>query len=530
MATIPMSPVDAAWYHMDGPANLAMVTGIGLSSQPFDFEAVKDLYARRIVAFARFRQRVVERGFPIASPCWEDMPGFDIDQHVHHVALPAPHDHAELVRLIDDIASAPLDREQPLWQLHVVDNVEGGGAMILRYHHCIADGTAMMEVLRHLADEGSALQDREGPPSAADDEAAASGGALEPSLGELGRTAGKLLAAAVDAITHPQALLERAALALQGTEMLVNELLKRPDPSSPFKGRFGLRKRVAWSQPIPLDDVKEVGGVYGAKVNDVLVAATTGALRSYLRGRGVDVDDTTARAMVPVDLRRPERARRLGNEFGLVILDLAVAVRRRKDRLAATKARMDALKRSPEALAILALFNLFGRVPKAVEDMATDLFASKASVVMTNVAGPRAMLKFAGVPLERMMFWVPHPGRQLGLGVSILSYRNGVTLSVIADARLVPDPETITRDFNREFAAMLRQARQDAAATPAPKSVRAPRRAAATASGKAAPAKASTGKIAAAKAAPIKTAPVKAAPVKAAPRRARKSPAANRRG
>ena len=134
MATIPMSPVDAAWYHMDGPANLAMVTGIGLSSQRFDFEAVKDLYARRIVAFARFRQRVVERGFPIPSPCWEDMPGFDIDQHVHHVALPAPHDRAELVRLIDDIASTPLDRRQPLWQVHVVDDVEGGGAMIYGSH------------------------------------------------------------------------------------------------------------------------------------------------------------------------------------------------------------------------------------------------------------------------------------------------------------------------------------------------------------------------------------------------------------
>ena len=518
MATIPMSPVDAAWYHMDGPANLAMVTGIGLSSQRFDFEAVKDLYARRIVAFARFRQRVVERGFPIASPCWEDMPGFNIDQHVHHVALPAPHDHAELVRLIDDIASAPLDREQPLWQLHVVDNVDGGGAMILRYHHCIADGTAMMEVLRHLADEGSALQDREDPSSAAgdDDEAGVAGGMLEPSLGAIGRTAGKVLSTALDAIAHPQALLERAALALQGTEMLVNEILKRPDPSSPFKGRFGLRKRVAWSQPIPLEDVKEIGGAYGAKVNDVLVAATTGALRSYLRRRGVDVDETTARAMVPVDLRRPERARRLGNEFGLVILDLAVAVRRRKDRLVATKARMDALKRSPEALAILALFNLFGRVPKAVEDMATDLFASKASIVMTNVAGPRATLMFAGVPLERMMFWVPHPGRQLGLGVSILSYRNSVTLSVIADARLVPDPEAITRDFNREFAAMLGQARQDAATTaPPPRKRPAARRAAAAAP---------------VKAAPVKAAPVKAAPGKAALRRPGKSAAASRRG
>jgi WS/DGAT/MGAT family acyltransferase len=288
--------------------------------------------------------------------------------------------------------------------------------------------------------------------------------------------------------------------------MLVNELLKRPDPSSPFKGRFGLKKRVAWSEPVAVDDVKAIGAATGAKMNDVLVAALTGALRSYLRRRGIDVDDTSVRAMVPVDLRRPERARKLGNEFGLVILDLPVATRRRTDRLAKIKAGMDALKGSPEAIAILALFNLFGRIPKAIEDLATDMFGSKASVVMTNVVGPRAKLRFAGAPVERMMFWVPHPGRQLGLGVSILSYRGGVTLSVIADARLVPDPQTITADFNREIVAMLRHAREVAAmAAPPPKPRRAPRR-------------------------PAAAAPGKTPPGKAAPRRPGKSAAASRRG
>ena len=119
--------------------------------------------------------------------------------------------------------------------------------------------------------------------------------------------------------------------------------------------------------------------------------------------------------------------------------------------------------------ATLALFNVFGRTPKAVEDFATRIFGSKASVVMTNVVGPRTTLHLAGVPIERMMFWVPHPGRQLGMGISILSYKGTATLAVIADAHLVPDPETITDQFNREFAAMLRQVRAATAKTPATK-------------------------------------------------------------
>jgi hypothetical protein len=169
--------------------------------------------------------------------------------------------------------------------------------------------------------------------------------------------------------------------------------------------------------------------------------------------------------MVPVDLRPPGRGHELGNEFGLVVLELPVQCRTAAERLRLTKARMDALKRSPEPVAIMALFNLFGRVPKAIEDFAVDLFGSKASLVMTNVAGPPQTLYVAGVPIARMTFWVPHPGRQLGMGISIMSYRGEATLAVIADAHLVPDPETITALFHREFERMLKAVRR-----PPPKS------------------------------------------------------------
>jgi len=184
-----------------------------------------------------------------------------------------------------------------------------------------------------------------------------------------------------------------------------------------------------------------------------------GALRSYLRKRGVRMDRIAARAMVPVDLRPPERAPELGNAFGLVILDLPLQCDRARDRLRLTKKRMDALKRSPEPIAILALFDVFGRLPKAFEDVAVDLFGSKASLVMTNVAGPKDRIYLAGVPVDRLLFCVPHPGRQLGMGISIMSYKGTATLTVVADAHLVRDPEAITVAFDREFARMAKKAR-----------------------------------------------------------------------
>ena len=467
MSTHPMSAVDAAWYHMDGPANLAMVTGIMLTKERLDFKAVRSLYKRRWAGFDRFRQRVVERGFPMPTPQWEDMPNFDIDQHVHQIALPAPHDMAALTALINDIASSPLDHEQPLWQVHLIDNVEGGSALITRYHHCIGDGTAMMAAIERLCDTTSDASWRPVRARAAKVERGGADRILAPALDAVERAARKALAAAgsaVDLVAHPQQVIDRAALVLEGAGMLAAELLKTPDPRSPLKGTFGMRKHVAWSKPVAIEDIKAIGAPSGAKVNDVLVAGMAGALRAYLKRRGVDVDHTTVRAMVPVDLRPPERVGELGNEFGLVVLDLAVASPDSMDRLATTKRRMDALKRSPEAVATLVLFNILGRGPKPLEDLANEIFGSKASVVMTNVAGPKKTVYLAGVPIDRMMFWVPHPGRQLGMGISILSYRGMASLAVIADARLVPDPGAITTQFNREFAQMLRRVKADAVA------------------------------------------------------------------
>lgn len=479
MASYPMDAVDAAWYHIDGPANTALITGILLTSEPLDFERVRAVYRERLVVFDRFRQRVVEGGFPLTTPRWEDVPNFDIGEQIHHIALPEPRDQRALADLISDLAGTPLPRERPLWEVHVVDGVGSGSALITRLHHCIGDGTAMMAVCAQLFDPSPAgrpprrsrghapapLSDGAPPDEYGDetnddgdgDGEAATRGWFAPAFATLGAAARSTLAAVdatLDTLRRPQQAIDRAALLLGGAGMLIDELLKSPDPRSPLKGEFGLAKRVAWSAPVSIADVKAIGAAHDAKVNDVLVAAMTGALRKYLAGRGVAVADTTVRAMVPVDLRPPGRGHELGNHFGLVVLELAVPDRLMRTRLARTRERMAALKRSPEPVAIMALFKLFGRVPKAVEDIAVDLFGSRASLVMTNVAGPARKLYLAGSEIDRLMFWVPHPGRQMGMGVSIMSYHGEAVLGVIADAHLVPDPETITAAFNREFAQM----------------------------------------------------------------------------
>lgn len=460
--SIPMAPVDAGWFHMDGRTNLAIVTGVTLTRERIDVARVKEIFRTRILTFERFRQRVIERGMPLPTPHWEEDPDFDLDDHIHHIALPAPGDEVALMELVSDLASTPLDYRRPLWQVHVVDGVHvggtgaDGGAFVLRFHHCVGDGTAMMAVAQLLFDAQPEAAPQVLPKRPKPLRAGMLDRFFRPAqqaMEQASHLAGSAVYGATDLLFHPSHVFDLAQLAARSAGVAVGTLFKTPDPSSPLKGKLGVRKRVAWSAPIALEEVKAVGRAADAKVNDVLVAAIAGALRDYFDAHKAPVEGVTIRAVVPVDLRPSGEGARLGNRFGLVFLDLPIGVPERRERLRRTKAGMDAIKRSPEAPVFMGIIGIFGRTPKPVEDIALDIFGSKATLVLTNVAGPRQPLFLVGATVERIMFWVPHPA-DLGMGVAIFSYNGQVTVAVVADAGLVPDPETITAAFEAEFAAM----------------------------------------------------------------------------
>jgi Diacylglycerol O-acyltransferase (EC 2.3.1.20) len=335
--------------------------------------------------------------------------------------------------------------------VHLVENVLGGSAIVMRFHHCIGDGTAMNTVMHRLMDTTPDAPIERPTPHSNHDHTL--GPLLEPLVSTIEGTiklADDLVHEGMEFLRHPEHLLNLPAQAASGALALSRVLLLPPEAKTPFKGQLGVQKCVAWSAPVPLDQVKQIGKVAGAKVNDVLLAAVAGALRAYLIGRDFKVDGLEIRAVIPVDLRPPSRAHDLGNEFGLVFLSLPLGTPSPVVRLAEVKQRMEALKRSPEAHVFYGLLNFFGRTPAQVEEQAVNLFGSKATAVMTNVRGPTEQLYLAGNRIRNIMFWVPQSGR-LGMGISIMSYCGQVTLGVITDAGLVPDPQKITTAFEREF-------------------------------------------------------------------------------
>ena len=451
-----MSPVDSAWLHMEDPTNLMMITGVSLLDKAIDFDRFRKTLEVRLLTLDRFKMRVVEPRIPLGTPHWEVDPNFDLDAHVHRVALPAPGDMAELQRFISDLASTPLDFSKPLWHIHLVENVAGGSAMVMRLHHCIGDGTAMNAVLFRLmdAERDAPIGEIQEPASDEHPPRDFMSTVFNP-VRSIGKAIRSLVHEGSESLKHPGRIVEGAGAATEAASIVGRVLLMTPDPQTPLKGTLGVQKHVAWSNNIPLVDVKAVSKAFGAKVNDVMLSTVAGALRDHLIGRGLEMRDLEVRSVIPVDLRAPDRGIELGNAFGLVFLSLPLSIADPVERLLETKKRMDAIKQSIEAFTFYSLLSVFGVTPKQVEEQALNIFASRATAVITNVRGPGQPLYIAGGKIENIMGWVPQAGR-LGIGVSIFSYDSKVSVGLITDAGLVPHPEEITSDIRSRFDELLK--------------------------------------------------------------------------
>ncbi len=441
----PLSGVDAAWLRMDEPTNLMTITGVLVLDDPMDVGTLKALLEERFLGFDRFRQRVRD---PEGSPYWELDPYFDLDRHVHRTALPGAAGTDELKERVGERMGEPLDREKPLWEMDLVEDYLGGSALIVRLHHCIGDGMALLQVLLSLTDEHF----DPGRFPTAEDRGLLSGvvqGALNTVRGTV-QTGRRLLSEGAKSLARPSRALKRAKQGLSFGAALSKFLSLPHDNETPLKGELGVKQRATWSAPLDLARVKRIGGVVDAKVNDVLLGAVAGALRYYLSARAEPTDTETVRALIPVNLRPPEQAFELGNHFGLVFLDLPVGLDDPLERMLAVKQRMDTLKGSAEAVAAFSVLESLGYLPLSVEDRAVRHFSNRASAVMTNVPGPQEPLHMKGRHVQHVMPWVPRAGH-VGLGVSIFSYDGTVRLGIACDAGLIPDPDTIIDGFQQEF-------------------------------------------------------------------------------
>lgn len=456
-----MSRVDHAWLRMDSDLNLMMIVGVWLLRPRLPYRALCRRIEQRLLQYPRFRQKVVEDAL---GAQWVDDADFDIGHHVVRERLARRRGRSgreALQARCGELAMTRLDPARPLWQFHLIEQHDGGSALIVRIHHCIGDGIALTSVLMSITDGGELPPHPAPADDARDpyhDEDGLSGTLVKP-LSELALKAidlyGQGVARSLAFAAQPLAgTRELARIGLRAATDLAALALMDDDSPTPLKGKPIGRKLVAWADPVPLDVVKAVGKALHASVNDVLLACVAAAIGAYLRDIGQDTAGKAIRAMVPVNLRPLHEAHQLGNRFGLVPLLLPIGVDNPVERVAEVHARMAALKDSYQPVLAFGVLAVAGLLNQAGQQALLNLFAKKATAVMTNVPGPRQPLRLCGATLRHSIVWVPQTG-DVAVGVSIFSYAGGVQFALIADAALCPEPQRIVERFAPELDRLL---------------------------------------------------------------------------
>ncbi len=396
----------------DNPMTITAVLWLRGSLTPDELD---ELVRARLLPRARFHERVVEH--TVAGPRWEPDHDFDLRAHVHHVALPAPGDAAALESLVADLASTPLDPRLPLWQMHLVDGVGDGCALVVRVHHVVADGLALVGVLLDLTDEGEGAWS---PPS----------------------------------VPAPRGGLAGAILPLAGLASLV---ASRPEPSTALVASHGPHKRLAWSRALDLARERHAAHERSVSLTAMLLALVTGAVGRALALRGPLDPALVVRAMVPLSLRAPEDASALGNRYASAFIGLPVGGDDREARVAeVARALRHARVASGVALGNT-LVRVAGRVGAPIERLGIELLSRRASLVVSNVPGPREPRHIMGRALRSVVAFAPMTG-EVGLGVTFFGYADALTVGVSSGLDDASLPADIVAAVAEEVDALSRDA------------------------------------------------------------------------
>jgi len=426
----PLASNDAIWLQ-DSATNPMIINAV-IIMDPIDPASLRELFRSRILEgpeaghFDRLHCRIAGSA---EHPYWERDPHFDLDRHI----LPKPGRPVRSLKALQNLvgreAGRPLDGDHPRWQVQVVEGLEGGAtALLVRIHHTIGDGVALVYLLLTLVDKA-----RPKPKSRRGSERKAL--PAPPEIPLMGR------------------LLRAAAMPLSAPGILLRRLTWLADRSHLHGPTLSGRKHVAWTRPLDLAVVKRAKSRIGATVNDVLMASVSGAFSAYLAEHG-EIPPARFLVSMPVNVREPGLAPACDNQFAPVPLELPAGTYGNGERILAVKQQLDQLKGSVVPQVIYELQRaLVTFLPEGVSRGLIDFLANKCTAVVTNVRGPSRDLTLDGRQVRSFLFWVPQRAR-IGIGISILSFSGKVQVGVIADEAVIPDPAELVQAFEDEFEAL----------------------------------------------------------------------------
>jgi WS/DGAT/MGAT family acyltransferase len=448
MANDRLTALDSSFLHLEDnqPSHMHVASVTIFDGQPPSYEDFVDGIAARLHLVPRYRQKLAFVPFGQGRPRWVDDPTFNISYHVRATALPPPGSEEQLRALAGRVFSQRLDRDKPLWEIWIVEGLEGNRfALLSKVHHALVDGVSGADLMTVLFD---VTPDSPPPPEP--------GEAWQPR--PLPSDSQLLAEALIERSTEPGEIVRTVRAAFRGPRQFARNTLEaagglgalargtlRPAPASPYNGPIGPHRRFTWVR-VRLDDVKAIKNSLGGTVNDVVLATVTGALRRHLHARGVPTQDLTLRAMVPVSVRSDLEQGALGNRVAAMMAPLPVWCENPTVRLDVVQDAMRNLKSSGQAVGAEVLTRIGGFAPPTIMAQATRIGARQRAfnLVVTNVPGPQFPLYIQGKELLDVFPMVPLATNQR-LGIALMSYNGALNFGLIGDYDSMPDLEDVAR-------------------------------------------------------------------------------------
>ncbi|MFN6545078.1 WS/DGAT/MGAT family O-acyltransferase [Mycolicibacterium nivoides] len=442
-----LTALDVAFLEAeDADSNVSLAMGalsIVEGSLP-DYRAVLDSVSDRLTSVPRFTQVIRRQPFDLSAPEWVDDTNFSVMRHVRRTAVPAPGDDDALFGVVADVMERRLDRDRPLWECWIIDGLDDDRwAILMKIHHCIADGIAAAHLLACLSDEG------------AGDSFVSELRAIkeQPHHGirmmDLTLNPARWVHQLWDTAT---ALTSAVAHAADGAAQITAGLLSAN--SSSLTGPVtGLRRHA--SAQVSLKDVGRICHAFDVTINDVALAAVTDSYRAAMIRRGEHPSATSLRTLVPVSMRRSDALDRTDNRVSMMLPCLPVDEYDPVQQLRAVHRRLERAKSSGQRQAGSLFVSAANLIPFGVTALVMRalirLPQQSVVTVATNVPGPRQHLRLLG---QRVVRVVPIPPIALGLrtGIAILSYADDLVFGITADYDAVPDVNALAADIQRAVA------------------------------------------------------------------------------
>jgi diacylglycerol O-acyltransferase / wax synthase len=444
-----------------GPIHVHVGATTIMEGEPPGFDDLLEHVDSRLGLVPRFRQRVTPTPLGLTNPEWADDPDFDVRWHVRHSALPRPGTIAQLRDYVGRVMSEPLDLQRPLWQLYMIEGVDGDRhAYLSKTHHALVDGVSAVDVGTILLDPDPEGTEKPIPEQPAEpDEPSPEMLFVRAASDRIRQPLRAARKAALEAITMPAGTASRVMRTAEG---FVGLAAGGPScPPSPLNVEIGRDRRVAFARG-KLQTIKEARGETGATVNDVILAVATGALRRLLAARGDDIPGHLV-ALVPVSVRRPDEHLELGNRISTILVRLPLGEDDPARRLELIRDETARLKRSEQARAASLIIEATGWTPPTINRLLSELMARPRvfNLVVSNVPGPQMPFYLLGRRLLEVYPFVPLSPQGHALSIGVVSYDGGVFFGLVGDRWAVPDVDELATALDAALAEQTAAAKWD---------------------------------------------------------------------